>query len=246
MSWEHLILGENQIQSDRNGLASHASLLLIGFLKSRSRATHPTFISSWHINNVLAIPEMACTPQMLCTAHKAGQNIPQPFVGVQELLSVVPILIFCLTEAAVQDEMNSSPGRSEHQLLCGDIGSSPTRPPARPQVFNNTPDETAFYRLWLERETTGSALTMVQPALMSFALGEAPAPVALDVTSIQARCPLRHPAAPPADRSGETKATPVPCRVSCRPQQSNRSEASACWLADEIKSYGVKTGPAGG
>ncbi len=56
-------------------------------------------------------------------------------------------------------------------------------------MFNNTPDETAFYRLWLERETTGNALTMVQPALLAFALGQPPAPVALDVSSIQARSP---------------------------------------------------------
>jgi len=53
------------------------------------------------------------------------------------------------------------------------------------QVFNNTPDETAFYRLWLERETTANALTMVQPALLSFTIGEPPVPVALDVSSIQ-------------------------------------------------------------
>jgi protein transport protein SEC23 len=53
------------------------------------------------------------------------------------------------------------------------------------QVFNNTPDETAFARLWLERESTANALTMVHPALLSYGLGGPPHPVQLDVSSIQ-------------------------------------------------------------
>ena len=52
-------------------------------------------------------------------------------------------------------------------------------------MFNNTPDETAFARLWLEREPAAGALAMVQPALLSYGLGGPPAPVLLDVTAIQ-------------------------------------------------------------
>lgn len=55
------------------------------------------------------------------------------------------------------------------------------------QVFNNTPDESTFYRLWLERETTGGVLTMVQPSLTSYAIDSPPQPVLLDVSSIQAQ-----------------------------------------------------------
>ncbi len=81
------------------------------------------------------------------------------------------------------------------------------------QVFNNTPDETAFYRLWLERETTANTLTMVQPALLSFPLGEPPAPVALDVSSIQARW----------HATRQAQATPCAvCRCSCSWQGSGR------------------------
>lgn len=55
------------------------------------------------------------------------------------------------------------------------------------QVFNNTPDETAFARLWLERESTANAMTMVQPALLSYGLDGPPHPVLLDVSSILVR-----------------------------------------------------------
>ncbi len=58
------------------------------------------------------------------------------------------------------------------------------------QVFNNTPDETAFARLWLERESTANAMTMVQPALLSYGLDGPPHPVLLDVSSIQVRSQL--------------------------------------------------------
>ena len=65
--------------------------------------------------------------------------------------------------------------------------------PCAGQVFGYTPDETAFARLWLERGAVGDALTMVQPALLSYGLGAPPRPALLDVASIQAR---RRPLAP--------------------------------------------------
>jgi hypothetical protein len=63
------------------------------------------------------------------------------------------------------------------------------------QVFGYTPDETAFARLWLERETVPNALTMVQPALLSYGLGSPPQPVLLDVASIQVPLDRRRPPA---------------------------------------------------
>ena len=47
------------------------------------------------------------------------------------------------------------------------------------QVFNNTPDETAFYRLCLNREDVGGALTMIQPTLQSYGFDGPPTPVRL-------------------------------------------------------------------
>ena len=44
-------------------------------------------------------------------------------------------------------------------------------------MFNNTPDETAFYRLCLNREDVGSALTMIQPTLQSYGFDGPPTPV---------------------------------------------------------------------
>lgn len=63
--------------------------------------------------------------------------------------------------------------------------ANPTPHPTIKQVFGYTPDETAFARVWLERETVGNALTMVQPALLSYGLGGPPQPALLDVASIQ-------------------------------------------------------------
>ncbi|KAK9805138.1 hypothetical protein WJX72_001479 [[Myrmecia] bisecta] len=53
------------------------------------------------------------------------------------------------------------------------------------QVFNNTPDETAFYRLMLDRENVTSSLVMIQPPLLSYSFQGPPHPVLLDVQSIQ-------------------------------------------------------------
>ena len=54
------------------------------------------------------------------------------------------------------------------------------------QVFNNSPDETAFFRLTLQREPTSPSLLMIQPTLLaySFEAGGEPLPVALDVSEL--------------------------------------------------------------
>lgn len=53
------------------------------------------------------------------------------------------------------------------------------------QVFNNSPDETAFYRHVIDREDVGNSLIMIQPTLDSYTFDEPPRPVLLDSTSIQ-------------------------------------------------------------
>lgn len=53
------------------------------------------------------------------------------------------------------------------------------------QVFNNSPDETAFYRHMLNGEDVNNSLIMIQPTLMRFSFDEAPSPVLLDSISIQ-------------------------------------------------------------
>ena len=57
--------------------------------------------------------------------------------------------------------------------------------PSACQVFNNTPDETAFYRLTLEREAVQPSMLMVQPSLTSFTFDGPPQPVLLDVASMR-------------------------------------------------------------
>ncbi|KAI5287493.1 GTPase-activating protein S23 [Ascosphaera aggregata] len=54
------------------------------------------------------------------------------------------------------------------------------------QVFNNSPDETAFYRHVLNHEDVGNSLIMIQPTLDSYSLEqEGSVPVLLDSASIQ-------------------------------------------------------------
>ena len=52
------------------------------------------------------------------------------------------------------------------------------------QVFNNSPDETAYYRLVLWRENVLNSLVMIQPTLMAYSFNGPPEPVLLDVCSI--------------------------------------------------------------
>lgn len=53
------------------------------------------------------------------------------------------------------------------------------------QSFNNSPDETAFYRGKLCREDVTSSLIMIQPTLLSYSLGGPPEPVLLDSSSVR-------------------------------------------------------------
>jgi protein transport protein SEC23 len=51
------------------------------------------------------------------------------------------------------------------------------------QVFNSSPDETAFYRTIMLRENVTNTLVMIQPTLMAYSLDGPAAPVMLDVSS---------------------------------------------------------------
>ncbi|XP_031098503.1 protein transport protein SEC23 [Ipomoea triloba] len=52
------------------------------------------------------------------------------------------------------------------------------------EVFNSTPDETAFFRLMINREGVVGSLIMVQPTLFQYSFDGPPVPVLLDVCSI--------------------------------------------------------------
>eukprot|EP00164_Ancoracysta_twista_P005854 GFYU01008054.1.p1 GENE.GFYU01008054.1~~GFYU01008054.1.p1 ORF type:complete len:749 (+),score=265.01 GFYU01008054.1:130-2376(+) len=52
------------------------------------------------------------------------------------------------------------------------------------QCFNNSPDETAFYRLSILRENVTNSLVMIQPTLLAYTFQGPPFPVLLDATSI--------------------------------------------------------------
>lgn len=53
------------------------------------------------------------------------------------------------------------------------------------QVFNNSPDETAYVRHLIFREDTNNCLTMIQPTMTSYSLSGPPVPALLDAVSLQ-------------------------------------------------------------
>ncbi|EFA84122.1 putative transport protein [Heterostelium album PN500] len=52
------------------------------------------------------------------------------------------------------------------------------------QAFNNSPDESSFYRFMLNRENVSNTLIMIQPTLEKYSFNGPPEPVALSATSI--------------------------------------------------------------
>eukprot|EP01027_Heterolobosea_sp_BB2_P019598 GEZU01027552.1.p1 GENE.GEZU01027552.1~~GEZU01027552.1.p1 ORF type:complete len:670 (-),score=209.29 GEZU01027552.1:37-2046(-) len=52
------------------------------------------------------------------------------------------------------------------------------------QVFNSSPDETAYFRSTLERANTTNSLIMIQPTLHAYSFNGPPHPVMLDSTSV--------------------------------------------------------------
>ncbi|KAJ4455415.1 putative Protein transport protein Sec23A [Paratrimastix pyriformis] len=52
------------------------------------------------------------------------------------------------------------------------------------RLFNHTPDETAYFRTVLNRETVLNMLTMIQPSLLTYQFGQPPTPSLLDYSSI--------------------------------------------------------------
>lgn len=54
------------------------------------------------------------------------------------------------------------------------------------QVFNNSPDETAYFRMLLNQENVTNSVVMIQPSLLSYSFNSPAAPAMLDVASIAA------------------------------------------------------------
>lgn len=54
------------------------------------------------------------------------------------------------------------------------------------QVFNNSPDETAYFRMLLNRENVSNSVVMIQPSLISYSFNAPPEPALLDVAAIAA------------------------------------------------------------
>jgi len=52
------------------------------------------------------------------------------------------------------------------------------------QIFNSSPDETAFFRTIVQRENTTNSLIMIQPTLTSYSLDGPATPVMLDVSAV--------------------------------------------------------------
>jgi len=53
------------------------------------------------------------------------------------------------------------------------------------QLFNSSPDESAYHRMILTSNNTSNSLVMIQPALLSYSFTGPPTPVLLDITSVK-------------------------------------------------------------
>ena len=53
------------------------------------------------------------------------------------------------------------------------------------QTFNASPDETAYHRVVINRDTVSNSLVMIQPVLTEYSMEAAPHPVRLDSTSLK-------------------------------------------------------------
>ena len=60
------------------------------------------------------------------------------------------------------------------------------------QVFGNSPDETAYCRLVLNRETVPDALVMIQPTLLAYSLDAPPTPVSAGSGSLESSFRVLH------------------------------------------------------
>ena len=58
------------------------------------------------------------------------------------------------------------------------------------QVFGHSPDETAYFRHLLDRETVQNCLIMIQPQLIAYTLHQPPRPALLDVQSLDPQAVL--------------------------------------------------------
>ncbi len=58
------------------------------------------------------------------------------------------------------------------------------------QVFNCTPDETAFFRIILCRENVSNSVVMIQPSLVAYSLDGPARPVNLDSSAMNPNCIL--------------------------------------------------------
>jgi protein transport protein SEC23 len=54
------------------------------------------------------------------------------------------------------------------------------------QVFNNSPDESVYFTMMLNRENVSNAIVMIQSSLVSYSFQSGPEPVLLHVTPIAA------------------------------------------------------------
>jgi len=53
------------------------------------------------------------------------------------------------------------------------------------QIFNISPDESTYYRLWLQRSRCEDAILIINPTLHSYVINEPCVPVPLDATSVK-------------------------------------------------------------
>lgn len=138
-----------------------------------------------------------------------GQNLQELAMGFDQEAAAVLVARLCNWKMETEEDFDATRWLDRQLIrLCGRFGEyrkddpgsfalSPSfaiypqfmfnlRRSQFVQVFNNSPDETAYFRMVMERENVLNSLVMIQPTLMSYSFNGPPEPVLLDVASIVA------------------------------------------------------------
>lgn len=114
-------------------------------------------------------------------------------VGLYSLNTASIHSLFCISDTFQKPSSDTSRSECLKALGCLRPCNIAALTVSGLQVFNNTPDETAFYRLTLEREGVQASMLMIQPTLTSFTFEGPPQPVLLDVASMRSDSPSAKP-----------------------------------------------------
>lgn len=123
--------------------------------------------------------EVAACLMARLSAHKAEHEVIFDVMRWLDRHLIKLVARFATYEKERHDTLRLCPQMSMFPQFMFHLRRSPFL-----HVFNSSPDETVFFRLWLDRESVDGAIVMMQPALFAYDLQGGPRPVLLDSSSV--------------------------------------------------------------